>query len=109
MSDVGIVLFAALVTLAFRVVPIVVARRSTADGADEHAPAEATDLSILPLAVLTALIVPGAFKVDSDNLLVGTSAAVTALGLVLLRRSLGVHWLILASVAAALLTHVLTS
>lgn len=109
MPDAGVVVIAACMTLGFRLIPILVARRGLAGAADENAPVEATDLSLLPLAVLTALIVPGAFKVDPGNVLVGTSAAVTALALVLVRRSIGVHWLVLASVGAALTTHLFTS
>jgi len=43
-------------------------------------------LNNLPLAVLSALIIPGIFQVDSDTPMVGFAAGIVAVGLVLVKK-----------------------
>lgn len=85
----GLVLIgASLFTLLLRVLPVFLHRPSSEDppaaASGDRPPRSLLDL--LPLAVLSALIVPGAVTVDAGNLLVGTSGALTAIVLVASKR-----------------------
>lgn len=106
MSDVPVVVAAAVITALLRILPLVL-RQPEPVALKDPSPVT-SDLAVLPLAVLTALVVPGALSVDGNNALVGLVAAIVAAGMVVLWRDVKTYVVIGAAVAAALATHVLT-
>ncbi|NLU67560.1 AzlD domain-containing protein [Streptomyces sp. HNM0574] len=91
MSPMTVVVGMALVTLAFRALPLLIRAGAAREHADappgEGAAPTAPDwLRAVPLGVLTALIVPGAFVSDGGSPWVAPAAAVTALALAATRR-----------------------
>jgi branched-subunit amino acid transport protein len=63
-------------------------------------------LENLPLAVLSALIIPGIFQVDDETPMVGIAAGIVALFLVLLKK-VPLFGVIVASVMVAVIVEIL--
>jgi hypothetical protein len=118
MSDLVIVGVLSVVTLLFRALPLLVKGEHLVNGehllANEHttelgaaAPPAASDMSLLPLAVLAALIVPGGITVEDGNPAVGAAALSVGVLLVLSRR-VPILVIIMASVLTATAVHLAT-
>lgn len=85
-----------VITLLLRFLPLILVNRA-ADGVKIS-----PFLDRLPLAVLSAITVPGVFQVDESNPLVGIAAGSVAVVLVLVKK-VPLFGVILASVAVAIL------
>ncbi|MNW49448.1 Branched-chain amino acid transport protein (AzlD) [compost metagenome] len=93
-----------IITMLLRILPLVLINRGGKDegeGVQLHSYMER-----LPLAVLSAITVPGAFQVDENNPLVGITASVIAVLLVLIKK-VPLFGVIVISVAAAVLVKLL--
>lgn len=106
MRDVLIVVGLGALTLAFRIGPALAHARSASlpsvrPAASEQPAGGQRDIELLPLAVLTALVVPGAFSVDPDNWAIGGFAAAAAALVTVLSRRPSLFLVISASVLTA--------
>lgn len=95
-----IIICMGLITWLLRFLPLVLVSR-TEEGVQMN-----PFLERLPLAVLSAITVPGVFQVDEGNPLVGIVAGVVAVVLVLLRK-VPLFGVIVVTVAAAILVKLL--
>ncbi|SDF36294.1 Branched-chain amino acid transport protein (AzlD) [Fontibacillus panacisegetis] len=89
-----------VITMLLRFLPLVLANKA-GDGAQMH-----PFLERLPLAVLSAITIPGVFQVDESNPLVGIAASVVAVLLVLVKK-IPLFLVVVLSVAAAVLVKML--
>ncbi|WP_379160202.1 AzlD domain-containing protein [Paenibacillus sp. sgz5001063] len=89
-----------MITFLFRFAPLLLVRKPEME--------ERTNwfLENLPLAVLSALIIPGIFQVDEEAPMVGIAAGVAAIILVLLRK-VPLFGVIIASVTVAVIVKIL--
>ncbi|MNI76921.1 Branched-chain amino acid transport protein (AzlD) [compost metagenome] len=91
-----------IITMLLRILPLVLINRGgKGEGVQLHPYMER-----LPLAVLSAITVPGAFQVDENNPLVGITASVVAVLLVLIKK-VPLFGVVVISVAAAVLVKLL--
>lgn len=111
MSSVFVLSACAAVTLALRVLPLIIRTRTQVQNIDTARHTDSSQdpplLDVLPLALLSALIVPGTITVDPSNVRVGLSATAMATALAATRR-VPLAWVISASVAAAIAAHYIT-
>lgn len=91
-----LILAMGLITFFFRAAPLLLIKESQAEKKTSGF------LDHLPLAVLSALTVPGIFYVDKDSLWVGVAAGTVAVILVLTKK-VPLFGVIAASVAVAVL------
>lgn len=91
----------AIITFSFRFAPLLV--NQSKERVSDKIKAM---LDYLPLAILSALTVPGIFQVDPDSYWVGITSAITAVILVLFKK-LPLLVVILGSVAAAVIVKLL--
>lgn len=89
-----------LITFLFRFTPLLLVRKTEIEERKNWF------LENLPLAVLSALIVPGIFQVDTETPMVGVSAGIVAIVLVLLKK-VPLFGVIIASVSVAVLVKIL--
>ncbi|MMZ57540.1 Branched-chain amino acid transport protein (AzlD) [compost metagenome] len=89
-----------VITMLLRFLPLIVTTKSN-NGLQMH-----PFLERLPLAVLSAITVPGVFQVDDSNPLVGIAACVVAVLLVLVKK-VPLFLVVVLSVAAAVLVKML--
>ncbi|MNN55719.1 Branched-chain amino acid transport protein (AzlD) [compost metagenome] len=86
--------------MLLRFLPLLLASRA-GEGVQMH-----PFLERLPLAVLSAITIPGVFQVDESNPLVGIAACVVAVLLVLVKK-IPLFLVVVLSVAAAVLVKML--
>jgi branched-subunit amino acid transport protein len=91
----------AIITFLFRFVPLLLTKHTNGSSKVQGL------LEYLPIAVLSALTVPGIIQVDPDVNLVGIASGTVAVILVLIRK-IPLLLVILGSVSAALLVKMLT-
>lgn len=91
----------ALITFLFRFVPLLLTNHTNGSSKIKSM------LEYLPIAVLSALTVPGLFHVDPDANLVGIASGIVAVILVLIRK-VPLLLVILGSVSAAVIVKMLT-
>ncbi|MBY3620592.1 AzlD domain-containing protein [Acinetobacter sp. CUI P1] len=96
-----IIIGMAVITFLFRFVPLLLTNQANGSSKIQAL------LEYLPIAVLSALTVPGIIQVDPDVNLVGIAAGTVAVILVLIRK-IPLLLVILGSVSAALLVKMLT-
>lgn len=89
-----------MLTFLFRIAPLLLVRKA------EMEERKNWFLENLPLAVLSALIIPGIFQVDQEAPMVGIAAGVVAIVLVLAKK-VPLFGVIIASVAVAVLVEIL--
>ncbi|MBY9080591.1 AzlD domain-containing protein [Paenibacillus sp. HN-1] len=89
-----------LITFLFRFTPLLLVRKTDIEERKNWF------LENLPLAVLSALIIPGIFQVDNETPMVGVSAGIVAIVLVLLKK-VPLFGVIIASVSVAVLVKIL--
>ncbi|MNI13093.1 Branched-chain amino acid transport protein (AzlD) [compost metagenome] len=85
-----------IITMLLRFLPLFLSSRA-GDGAQMH-----PFLERLPLAVLSAITIPGVFQVDESKPLVGIAACVVAVLLVLVKK-IPLFLVVVVSVAVAVL------
>ncbi|WP_313639645.1 AzlD domain-containing protein [Paenibacillus sp. FSL K6-0276] len=96
-----IIMGMAIITFSFRFVPLLFTNHTNGSSKVQAL------LEYLPIAVLSALTVPGIIQVDPDVNLVGIASGTVAVILVLIRK-IPLLFVILGSVSAALLVKMLT-
>ncbi|AIQ40144.1 AzlD domain-containing protein [Paenibacillus sp. FSL R7-0297] len=95
-----VILGMGMLTFLFRIAPLLLVRKA------EMEERKNWFLENLPLAVLSALIIPGIFQVDQEAPMVGIAAGVVAIVLVLAKK-VPLFGVIIASVAVAVLVEIL--
>lgn len=95
-----VILGMGMLTFLFRIAPALLVRKA------EMEERKNWFLENLPLAVLSALIIPGIFQVDQEAPMVGIAAGVVAIVLVLAKK-VPLFGVIIASVAVAVLVEIL--
>lgn len=96
-----IIIGMAILTFSFRFVPLQLTKHTNGSSKVQAL------LEYLPIAVLSALTVPGIFQVDADDNLVGIASGIVAVILVLIRK-IPLLLVILGAVSAALIVKILT-
>lgn len=89
-----------VITFLFRYAPLMLVRKADIEERKNWF------LANLPLAVLSALIIPGIFQVDEEAPMVGIAAGVVATFLVLVKK-VPLFGVIIASVTAAVIVKIL--
>lgn len=89
-----------MLTFLFRFAPLLLVRKAELEERKNWF------LENLPLAVLSALIIPGIFQVDQEAPMVGIAAGVVAIVLVLVKK-VPLFGVIIASVAVAVVVKIL--
>ncbi|ETT46605.1 MULTISPECIES: AzlD domain-containing protein [unclassified Paenibacillus] len=95
-----VILGMGMLTFLFRIAPLLLVRKA------EMEERKNWFLENLPLAVLSALIIPGIFQVDQEAPMVGIAAGVVAIVLVLAKK-VPLFGVIIASVAVAVFVELL--
>lgn len=96
-----IIIGMAVITFLFRFLPLLLTNHTNGSSKVQAL------LEYLPIAVLSALTVPGIIQVDPDVNLVGIASGTVAVILVLIRK-IPLLFVILGSVSAAILVKMLT-
>lgn len=91
----------ALITFTYRFIPLLLTKHTNGSAKVKMM------LDDLPIAILSALIIPGIFQVDSDTSLVGIASGAVAVILVLIRKT-PLLFVILGAVSAAVIVKMLT-
>ncbi|MFB9326091.1 AzlD domain-containing protein [Paenibacillus aurantiacus] len=94
---IAVIALMGLITFAIRFAPLLIARRESGEEGDRR-----PFLAYLPLAVLSALTVPGVFQVDQETPWVGAAAGIAA-ALLALAKKVPLFGLIAGSVLVAVL------